>query len=669
MSNFSFGIQWQFYQNSRSRIWMQGWRALLAFLVLILILSSHQKASAQGDYPGGYTLMPLQPGKIALLSMTVDVSFHDDGQVTIAEVQVNYRLHNRNKGAKVATKVAVPGYSAPKPAPKNITLQLNGRELPLEPGNQQWWLATVTLNPDQRANLVMTYSAKVGDGPLAHFVYPMDLTGQLWPGRLESARFTIAFPEPPNPQSWISLTPENYQLSAEAVTWSYDLKDPKQPIDFLFIRPSLWDQIQQARRRAAQENSPEAHKKLGAIYARLATATQNPAIFERYYPLAVASYAQAQQLAPDDTDAYLALAQLYQLRADLVPEDAASYTSLAINEFTKALQHGADDPAIQQKVVDGVASLVARARARGDFDAASAYLQRLEEVAQQYPQLVNSDAIQEQRRALTIDWARHVLEDQGPAPARTVLAQSLGPEIVQPPNAEFARINSLYVDVQTRPNLRTINLSAAMRENDLTLMNELAGSLARTNAADLELIEADPILLHIAIPFADDQDLLNRQRILADAIPPRPEWALLQAILRPQRLIWEKTDERWRTVEQYEEQISLVAVSADAGLQALSLDRAANSLDPADPLNALLKDIWTREAQLWRDLTENSRTRFTLTLYPHPGAPLEQSWSAAPGDELLMTGSAVQYHLKTVILLGLGAYLFFVLATWALFKL
>ncbi len=648
---------------------MQGWRALLTFLVLLMTLFGPKNVRAEDEYPGGFTLMPLQPGKIALLSMTVDVSFHDDGQITIAEVQVNYRLHNRNKGETVSTKVAVPGYPAPKPAPRNIALQLNGKDLPLEPGNQQWWLATITLKPNQRANLVMTYSAKVGDGPLAHFRYPMDLTGQLWPGRLESARFTISFTEPPNPQSWISLTPENYQLSAEAVTWSYDLKDPKQPIDFLFIRPSLWDQIQSARRTAAQENSPQAHKTLGAIYAQLATATQNPAIFERYYPLAVASYAQAQQLAPDDTATYLALAQLYQLRADLVPEEAASYISLAINELTKALQHGAADPAIQQKVVDGVASLAARARSRGDFDAASAYLQRLEEIAQQHPDLVNSNAIQEERRALTIDWARHVLEDQGPAPARTVLAQTFGAEAVQPPRAQFAQINSLYVDVKTEPNLRIINISAAMRENDLTLMDDLAGRLAKTDAANLELIEADPLVLHIAIPFADDEDLRNRQRLLAEAIPPRPEWALIQAILLPQTLTWEKVDERWRTIERYEEQISLIAASADAGLQALSMERAANALDANDPLNALLKDIWTREAQLWRDLADHSRTRFTLTLYPHPGAPLEQTWSAAPGEELRMNGSAIQYHLTAIFLIALAAYLFFALMTWGLFKL
>ncbi len=669
MSNHSFNNKWQPPQDSRRRIWMQGWRAVIAFLFAFLMAFLVQRAQAQTEYPGGYTLMPLEPGKIALLSMTVDVSFHDDGTTTIAEVQANYRLHNRNKGEARTFQVAIPGYPAPKPAPRNITLQLNGKELEKTPGNQQWWLAEVTLKPNQRANLVMTYAAEVGNGPIAHFRYPLELTGEIWPGRLESARFTISFPEPPNPQSWISLTPENYNLSAESVTWSYDLKDPQKPIDFLFIRPSLWNQIQQARRTAAQSQSPQAHKTLGAIYAQLATATQDPDIFERYYPLAIASYSQAQRLAPEDIDTYLALAQLYQLRADLIPQEAPSYTALAVNELAKALEYGADDPAIQEKVTQGIASLIARARARGDFDAANAYLERLESIAANNPQLKQSQVIQEEREALAIDWAWRVFEDQGAAPARALLQQTFGPEIVSPGNVRFAQMNSLYVQVKTEAHLRTIDVNAAVRDGDRQIIDDLANALAQTQAANIELLEGDPVLLHINIPFADAQDLVNRQRVLASAIPDQPEWALLRAVLSPQTLRWDTIEERWRTIERYEEMVSLVTVPADAGLQALSLERTANALDANSSLNQLLKAIWLSEAQLWRNLAINSRARYTLTLHPRPGAPLNQTWTALPGDELIMTGSATQYHLDAIFLVGLALYLLFVAFTWLLFKL
>ena len=34
-----------------------------------------------------------------------------------------------------------------------------------------------------------------------------------------------------------------------------------------------------------------------------------------------------------------------------------------------------------------------------------------------------------------------------------------------------------------------------------------------------------------------------------------------------------------------------------------------------------------------------------------------------------MSGNAVQYHLNTILIVGLGIYFLFVVATWALFKL
>ena len=648
---------------------MQGWRGSLALLMLLMMLAGASRTAAQTDYPGGYTLMPLSPDKIILLSMTADVSFHDDGVTTVAEVQLSFRLYNRDKGKSQTLRVAIPGYPAPKPPPTEVRLLLGGKEINKKPGNQQWWIADITLEPNQRANLVMIYSAPLGDDAIVHFRYPLDLTGQMWPGRMESARFTISFPEPPNPQSWINLSPEGYLLSAEAITWSYDVQDPQEPIDFLFIRPSLWRQIQEARRRAVAEPSAGAYKTLGAIYAQLATVTQNPDIFERYYPLAIASYAQAQQLTPDDPDIYLALAQLYQIRADLSAVDASAYTGLAINELVSALDHGVNSPEIQKRVVNGFASLIDAARLRGDFDAANTYLQRLEELSQSHPGLINSDDIQAERRALAIDWAEHVLKNQGPAPARAVLVQLFGQEVVHPAGAQFARVNSLYVRVNTEPHLRTLTINAAMRNGDVLLVSELARQFGQLGFAGVELQETDPTLLHVSIPFDDAEELLARQAALAEAIPPEPEWAMLQAVLRPQSLRWERTDERWRTIERYEEQVSFVSVSADAGLQALMLERAANALDLTDPLDKLLADVWRQEADVWRNLAQNSSARYTLTLYPRPGSPLVQTWSILPSEDMTMTGQAVQYHLVAIFLSAAGFYLLFVLLTWVIFRL
>ncbi|RUA16647.1 MAG: hypothetical protein DSY55_03720 [Clostridia bacterium] len=647
---------------------MQGWQWFFLLLVLLSMMFVASSSRAQTDYPGGYTVMPIDANQIVLLSMTVDVSFQDDGAVTFANVLVNYRLHNRDKAHSQKVQVAVPGYPAPKPPPTEISLLLNGHELNKKPGNTQWWVATVALKPDARANLVMSYRAPLGDSPVVHFRYPMALTSVYWPGTLESARFSITFASPPNPQSWIDLKPGNYELTAEAITWSYDVTDPAEDIDYLFIRPTLWQKIQDARHAAVTEKSAASYNALAAIYAQLATSTKDPVIFERYYPLAVASYAQAKNIDPNDARSYVALAQLYQLQANLSPGDAASYISLALSELAEALKHGAGDETIRHEVEQGFLTLIERARARGDYDAANTYFQRLDDLAQQIPDLVAPDVLQTARNNLALDWATQVLNDQGPAPAREVLLQLFGDNNLSPGGQDaFSRINSLYMDVRTEPHLRTLEINAAVRD-DTPILAQLAQSLANTQAADVSIKADDASMVHLEIPFSNANDLRTRLDVLARAVPPEPEWAMIRAALRPTTLEWEQSEERWRTVETFKEHVTLVPVSVELGGQALRLEQAASNLEQSDPLNVLLAKIWRQEALLWRKLGENSNARYTLTMTPNPGAPQVQSWILLSGEERTMSGSVTQYQLGTLFAVVFAAYLLFVLVSWLLIK-
>ena len=163
---------------------------------------------------------------------------------------------------------------------------------------------------------------------------------------------------------------------------------------------------------------------LGNVYTTLASSAGDPAIFERYFPLAVAAYSQAQSLDPNDSNAYLALARVYRLRADLTDPPDPTYIALAVNQLAGALQHGADDPAIAESVAQDFATFIARARLRGDFDTANAYLKRLEALAAQSKVPVESTTLSDERRQLAIDWTNAVLQDQGPGPARQVLAEN-----------------------------------------------------------------------------------------------------------------------------------------------------------------------------------------------------------------------------------------------------
>ena len=281
---------------------------------------------------------------------------------------------------------------------------------------------------------------------------------------------------------------------------------------------------------------------------------------------------------------------------------------------------------------------------------------------------MESAGLAEERRRLAIDWATTVLRDQGPAPARQVLETSFGPDIAQPPTGSFARLSSLQVQVDTRPGKRTIEVVAAPRGDGEALIQELAQALQATGVATVTLESAQPALVRMIIPFASDADLLARQQALASATPPAPEWALLSAVLRPSSLRWNRVEETWRARESWEEDVSLVAAVSDLGIKALTLDQVAEQLDSADPLNALLAELWQAEGDVWLRLADNTHARFTLTMHPSPGAPVIRTWSLRPGEQARMTGDAVQYRVWPLALGALVGYALFMVITWRLWR-
>ncbi len=639
------------------------WKFVLVGTVLAMWWSLAGVANGQEGYPGGYVLVPVGRTPIVLLSTTADVTIYEQTPQVFIDVQAVYRLHNRDKRQAQKLTVAFPGYAVDGPAPQGVTLTASGREVAFREADTQWWLADVTLQPDERASLVLKYTDPLGEGPLVSFRYPLDVVSKAWPGNLESARFTLAFNEPPNPQSWIKLTPDNYSLTAESINWSFDAVDPQAPIDYMFLRPSLWERLRKARQAAVAPDAPAAAGvALGDVYVELASAGDD-AIFDRYFPLAVAAYNQAQAKTPTDPAAYLALARLFRQRAGRATPPDPSYLALATNQLATALENGVQDPGITETVVKDYSDLIEAARQEGDFDAANTYLRRLDALASRVPAVLDNAVLIDERRRLAIDWAREVLADQGPAPARAVLEEGLGPGIAQPPNAQFAHLNGLQVKTDTQLGHRRIEITAAPREGGESLVQDLQNALTAAGAGTVTLASTQPPVIQVDLSFGDAGELRQRQQRLADSLTDEPEWAALKAMLEPERLEWRRNDVRWRSQDSWNEQVSLVDTAAVLGLQAQALDQAASNLDTADDLNALLADLWRAEAETWRRLGENNRTRFTLTLQPQPGAPIVRTWSIAVGESTTMTGTATQYRLFPYVWGVVAVYALFIMVT------
>ncbi|NOX61526.1 MAG: hypothetical protein GXP42_06210 [Chloroflexi bacterium] len=643
---------------------MQGIGVFVAILLLLGLNVRPAHAQEDEKYPGGFTLIPVKAQSIRLLSMIVDAHIREaeDGQVYV-DIQAVYRVHNRNKKGGETLSVAFPGYAVDGPPIDQVTLKAGKREIRFSEARTQWWIADVDLKADERVNLLLSYTARLGDAAVLRFRYPLELTAQQWAGALESARFTLAFDEPPNPQSWLKLTPQNYQLTAESITWSYEAKDPARPIDYVFLRPSLWRELREARRAAAASNaSAEDFLALGEIYGRLATLEKDSNLFERYFPLAVAAYNQAQVANPTLARPYLALAQLYGLKAEQSQPPDPSYLALATSQLGGALQHGVQDAAIVDAAARNYALLITQARLRGDFEAANQYLKEAEMVSEKAPALSESPLMQEAKRRLAIDWAESVFQDQGSGPARRVLTELFGADVVTPNQGSFARISSLHVETETAAGMRVLRIQAAPREDGEALVTQLFRALSRTETGKIMQESAETPTLRIELMFESAEELAAALRSLAEVTPDEPEWAMLHALLRPELLLWEQQDEGWRSEVRFSERVNLSAVANRLDEEAAKLEAAATSLNEADPLESLLARVWRAEAQVWRRLLENNRARYTLTMHPEPGAPIVRIWSLEPGDDITMSGQAMRYNIVPYLIGALAGYFVILIA-------
>lgn len=656
-----FGMRITLSGGSRS-----AFRQGLILLLIGLSLGPAGVGAAADAYPGGYTLMPLEPGPVRLLALMVDVTLSDDGRQTWAEVQSVYKVHNTDKTRPATLRVAFPGYDVEGIPAVSAELTAVGREVIIRPGRRQWWVGEVNLAADERLNLVLTYRVPLGEGPFLHFRYPLDLTAQMWPGRLESARLTLALAEPPNPQSWLRLTPPTYTLSAEAITWSYDAQDPNTPVDYVPMRPTVWAALRAARQATAAPAPPaSAYKTLGDVYSRLAMAVV-PADLEppltRYLPLAVAAYRQAMALAPTDAAAYTALSDLYRYRAGRSDPPDPTYLALAADVLALALENGVRDPVIAAAVERDLTALIEQARHRREFALADAYLERLDRLTAAGALSAQSTALAATRARLVGDWAAAVLQSEGPAAARALLEREWPTVAVNPPSGRFARLGSLHLEITTRPGWRQMRLLLVPRREGEALIQGLFDGLRGVEGVTVTLAGTQPPTFILDLPFTDAAELDRRQRALVAGLPAEPEWTVLAALWQPSALRWEDEDDFWRGRTRFRETVDLRPSLGLWEQQALALENAARQ-PAADPLEGVLRELWRHEAEEWRRLIANTDVQYTLVLYPEPGAPLVRSWTLRPGDALTMTGEATRYPLRRLAwVLGVG-YLAFVLLT------
>jgi len=587
-------------------------------------------------------LMPTAPAALVLHTHTADIAVAQDADGRwVVNLTGEYLLQNDEKtpvAATIDTKGAPEG---------SLALALDGAPLLLATGDGGRSTASLTVAPDTRANVTLRYSIPLGDVPLPFLRYP---TGRLdeWPGRV-SLRVDLRPAQSLPLESWLQVLPDEWayappSTSVEpAAEWLYD-GNPPEMVEFRFINPELWQQLQTFSFAAVPEGPPEAFRQLGELYARLATAAaSDESTAARFFAQAVGAYndglrqgqaagAGAQELG----GLHASLAALY--RGRVVGADGSTeprYAELMAASAGAALgvlpAEDARWPELERWQTEGLRLLLADARRRGDVAAALALIDRL---AASPTGATGAEFLEAERRALVVQQALELLQQDDRPAALALAGDAIADPALQPPDTmkgQFTawRIGADITDAAVAITVEAVpapdRLEAAYAALDEIVQNW--ENLPQLRIDDLDLAE---------VPGADGAAPFYRLSLrlpagatgveLARALPERADWALLRALLmqlgpkldpRPsglrqqvhmsQPIDLRSAGSQWeaaaRSLEQQADRFAATAQSTG--------ENSASTLDSS--LQARIRAANYRHvAQAWRNLSRDSMVRISL---------------------------------------------------------
>ena len=117
-----------------------------------------------------------------------------------------------------------------------------------------------------------------------------------------------------------------------------------------------------------------------------------------------------------------------------------------------------------------------------------------------------------------------MLQDQGPGPARQVLAENFGPDVVTPPTGDLPAGRFNPGDIRNRdwPDRRSISIRAAPRGDGDALIQDLYRGLQASGAATVTLQEGDPALIQVDRRLAQRTSCANNSLVWRQWCPLSP---------------------------------------------------------------------------------------------------------------------------------------------------
>lgn len=622
--------------------------ACVACLAIVGIVTPSTFAQAPAPIIVPVALTPLQRDTpIALTALTLDADILEVQGRTIISGTSTFKLHNTDRLNDWQGAVGFPTWAgdpyAFDPARlepfsvsvdgvriKTLTLARADLRIGASTRAVDWYTFTLTLEGDEKKIVRYDFRQDLGESALARFTYGL-LPAAHWKGNIGSARLTLNFPDLTTFEPIVAYDPPDPEFDGKSLTWRHISKLPTANPTLTFLRPSVWNDWQ-AKRRDVQTNPHNANARLALGNLLRQLAHFDSPRRESFYGQATAELETAVRLNPNNRAARQALAALYEARAgDATGPRNPAYVQLAIAQWEKL----ADDANARKQLAEDYFYLGLDAQTRRAFAQAAAYYDKASAlVPNGAGPLFTPERLAAQRRALNLAWANALLEQNDWDAALPKARVALGDAFLATVTAPAFHTTAVHVTTATRRTMRFTIAPLRFAETQ----NELSGIVAtwRAAGADASLAsDSTNFVLTVNVPYQTPLQLRDTMRALAAQLPARAEWAIVRAVLSPNDIDWQETDEWLTHTTQYREVVNLTAVcrALTAQLDAVAQNLKTLENSSADDDEAQLKRaLWQYAQRGWQATLASSQIVYragTREAHVEPCTTKTLTWSSS----------------------------------------
>lgn len=541
-------------------------------------------------------LTPLQRDtSIELVALTLDADISELNGHTIISGYSTFKLHNTDQLSDTLAAVGFPTWAGDPFAfdPGRLgtfAVSIDGAKVrSLTPAHTDlkigstiravdWYTFTVALAADEKKTVRYDFQQDLGDSTMPRFAYGI-LPAIDWKGSIGSARLTLNFPQPTTLEQIVAYDPPNPDFNGQSITWRMTNKEPIANPSLTFLRPSIWDDLNN-KRRAAQQNPNDANVRaaLGNLLRQFAQ-IDSPRR-DSFSMQAIAELETAVRIDPNNRAARQALGSMYESRAGPAngPRNAA-YVALAVAQWEPL---AASDGNARKQLAEDYFYLGLDAQTRRDFANAANYFDKASALAPNGAgPLFTAERMNAQKKSLDLAWARALIDQNDAANAAPKARVALGDKFMATFTPPLFYVSKTQVTTSAQSRAMLFTLAPYLSSGDmLNVVSGVAASL-RDAGADASLVaDGSDMALSINIAFIDRHELTTKLAALANVLPNSADWSLVRAVLSPDNLVWNETDELFTHTTQYREDIHLSSACDAFNAQ---IDSMANNLSPLAP--------------------------------------------------------------------------------------